>query len=126
MNIYLIRHGESTNNAGMPPVPDPPLTDLGREQARRTAQYLAGLPFAALYASPMRRAIETAFQISETLQLPPHLLPDLCEVGGVGELAGMCRDEILCEWPAAVLDVTITERGWWTPAPEEADETLTY
>ena len=33
MELYLIRHGQSTNNAGLPHVADPPLSDLGKQQA---------------------------------------------------------------------------------------------
>lgn len=33
MELYLIRHGQSTNNAGLPHVADPTLSDLGKQQA---------------------------------------------------------------------------------------------
>ena len=127
MNLYFIRHGQSANNAGFPRVPDPPLTKLGAEQARHAALALAEVPpLAALYASPMRRAIETANLLSETLHLAPHLLPDLCEAGGLRELPGMCRSEILQEWPTVQMDTSITDSGWWNAAPEDTDEALVY
>src|SRR5205823_8449306 len=87
MKIYVVRHGQSTHNANqdIPHNPDPPLTVLGREQAQMTANALweARLGAVALYASPQRRALETAFALQQALQLAPHILPDLCEAGGL-------------------------------------------
>lgn len=33
MELYLIHHGQSTNNAGLPHVADPSLSNLGKQQA---------------------------------------------------------------------------------------------
>src|ERR1700722_11189851 len=103
MRIYVIRHGQSTHNANqdIPHNPDPPLTALGREQAQITASALRDITLRALalYASPQRRALETAYALQQALQLAPHILPDLCEAGGLREHAGMCREEILRDWP---------------------------
>src|SRR5262249_2411343 len=114
--------------AAMLRVPDPPLTEVGREQAVRVAAALkaADIGAAALYASPMRRAIETAHALSSALQLPPPILSDLSETSGRRDGVGMCRDEILQEWPDCVLDVGITEQGWWTPCDLEEAEDLVY
>jgi broad specificity phosphatase PhoE len=65
MELYLIRHGQSTNNAAQDPwttnrVADPPLTELGRQQAQSTAESLKDKTIAALYCSPYRRALATA------------------------------------------------------------------
>jgi len=52
---YLVQHGEKE------PVPgDPGLTSAGRQQAGRTGRWLHDRGVHALYASPMRRARETA------------------------------------------------------------------
>ena len=50
-----------------------------------------------LAGPPQRRALETAFALQQALQLSPHILPDLCEAGGLGEHAGLCRADILRE-----------------------------
>jgi probable phosphoglycerate mutase len=57
MDLVLIRHGlpERSHESS-----DPSLSEEGREQARRVAEWLAGERFDAVYASTMRRAIETA------------------------------------------------------------------
>jgi broad specificity phosphatase PhoE len=52
---YLVQHGEKEPLPG-----DPGLTSAGRQQASRTGRWLHGCGIQALYASPMRRARETA------------------------------------------------------------------
>jgi broad specificity phosphatase PhoE len=53
--VYLIQHGGKQPGPG-----DPGLTEPGRMQATRTGRRLGGLGIDALWASPMRRARETA------------------------------------------------------------------
>lgn len=62
MELYLIRHGESESNAadthaGWAPVN---LTELGRQQAARTAKMLEGVDFDLIYVSDLKRAQQTA------------------------------------------------------------------
>lgn len=122
MDIYLIRHGQSTENRGDAPVIYPPLTDLGREQARCAARALQGIGIDRLYCSPMRRNLLTAAIIGSALRLAPHVLVELCEYGGIwsrvedGEpvqRTGMSRAQILDECRDAVLPDAVTDRGWW-------------
>lgn len=130
MKIYVIRHGQSTHNANqdVPHNPDPPLTKLGRQQAALTAAALqdARLGVTALYASPQRRALETVAALQAALDLPAHILPDICEVGGLREHSGLCRADILREWPGVILDERITERGWWTGGTSDEEEAVFY
>jgi broad specificity phosphatase PhoE len=88
--LVLVRHGESTANAagiGQGRA-EFPLSELGWRQARRTGEHLAGVgPVAALYASPMQRAAQTAAAIGERLGLMPHLDADLVEID-IGMLSG--------------------------------------
>lgn len=57
MELILIRHGLPVRSEE---TSDPPLSDEGHEQARRAAAWLADEPIAAVYASPMLRAVQTA------------------------------------------------------------------
>jgi broad specificity phosphatase PhoE len=113
MLLYIIRHGQSTNNANLPRVVDPPLTPLGEEQSRRAAEALQGIGLTALHASPMRRALATALPISETVGLPVRVTPDLCEEDGLGKHSGMTRAEIAAMMTACEIPDSITEQGWW-------------
>lgn len=64
--VYFIRHGQSTANlsqcfAGHI---DVKLTDLGRKQATRTAEFLADKHIDAVYSSDLTRAYDTACAIA--------------------------------------------------------------
>jgi broad specificity phosphatase PhoE len=61
---YLVQHGEKEPSPG-----DPGLTPTGRQQASRTGRWLHGCGVRALYASPMRRARETADGIASVTGL---------------------------------------------------------
>lgn len=129
MRLYLIRHGQSTHNVGLDAENlDPPLTELGQRQAILAAEAVAAEVHTAvaLYASPQRRALQTAAPLQKALGLPARILPDLCESGGLYQDAGMSRDAILAEWPGVLPDPGITEAGWWPPGETEADEAVVY
>jgi broad specificity phosphatase PhoE len=138
MELYLIRHGQSTNNAlGTPQgrSKDPGLTALGFRQADAVAAHLAdgvcpdclweqrsGYNLDRLYCSAMYRAMLTARPIGQALGLNPEVLDDIHEQGGIyldereGQRVGypgMTRSAILAEFPGYVLPDTVTENGWW-------------
>lgn len=78
--VYLARHGETAwsltgQHTGRT---DLPLTERGERNARRLGQRLAGLTFAKVFTSPLRRAHRT------------------CELAGFGEAAVVDPD--LVEW----------------------------
>jgi broad specificity phosphatase PhoE len=79
--LLLVRHGETDWNAEgrLQGHTDRPLSDYGRDQARRLAEELAGEEFAAIYASDLARARETAEIVGARLGLPVTLDPELRE-----------------------------------------------
>ena len=123
MELYLIRHGQSTNNEGKHPrVADPPLTDIGVEQARWVGESLKGEGITRLYCSPMLRTLQTAQCISERLDLPPHVFVGLHEWGGIWEvrgdgaavqLPGLNRAGMREVCSDVVLSDDVTDQGWW-------------
>jgi probable phosphoglycerate mutase len=87
--FLLIRHAEhatqSTTMAGR--TPGVHLSAQGRRQAEALAQRLEKLPIAALYSSPIERALDTANALSGRIGLPVEIREGMTEVD-VGEWAG--------------------------------------
>lgn len=146
MELYLIRHGQSTNNALGTPVGrshDPALTDAGVQQAQALAAHLAdglcpesvwekrsGYNLDHLYCSAMKRALQTAQPVGAALGLSPEVWVDVHEQGGIylgrenGEEAvgypGMTRAEILEQFADFILPDEVTAEGWWKQGYEPA------
>lgn len=118
MELYIVRHAQSINNALVDQrdrVCDPTLTELGRRQAELVARHLAGgvnleqsvgvseedtsvhrrlgYGINRLYCSAMHRALLTARPIAQALGLRPQVWLDIHEHGGIfldhGEAGGL-------------------------------------
>jgi probable phosphoglycerate mutase len=100
--ILLARHGETDwNREGrIQGHRDPPLNERGREQARELAEHLAAERIDALYASDLRRALETAEILSARLGLPIAVDPALREAD-MGSWSGLTAAEIERRFPEA-------------------------
>ena len=107
LELYFIRHGQSTNNAFMEKhgyedylagrSVDPDLTKAGEEQAKLVAKFLArpyqengydpqnrnGFGLTHLYCSLMIRAVKTGLAISKETGLPLVAKDDVHETGGM-------------------------------------------
>lgn len=79
--LCIIRHGETAWNAEgrVQGQTDVPLSAAGEAQARAVRQALAGLRFAALYASDLARVRQTAAPAAAALGLEVRLEPRLRE-----------------------------------------------
>ena len=139
MDLFLIRHGESSNNAledGSLRVADPELTEKGQTQAECVASHLKeGLhlypgeresgrpPLDKLYCSAMVRAMHTAQYIGRALDLEPEVWVDIHEIGGIyldhgGERGtvgypGLTRGEVAARFPETLASAEVGEDGWW-------------
>ena len=107
MELFIIRHGQSANNA-LPNIRDrevdPPLTDLGKRQAEILAEFLAGgethdlsadlttntkfhvrrgFGITSLFSSPMYRSLQTVQPVARSLGLAPQIWGDIHEEGGM-------------------------------------------
>lgn len=81
MEILLVRHALPLRVDAVPgggPA-DPGLSDRGREQAARVVQALAGDDVAAVYSSPLTRALETAAPLASALGMWVEVLDGLAE-----------------------------------------------
>ena len=78
---------------------DVALSMRGREHADELAAMLAAQPIAAVYSSPLQRAVATAAPLAQLLGLEPIRVNDLREID-FGELEGLTVDEAVSRYPA--------------------------
>ena len=133
MELYLIRHAQSLNNA-LPEeerVEDPPLTDVGHRQAQRLAEVLPKLRLTKIVTSPFLRTLQTTEHLRQATGLVPHVRVELHEHGGCVSgtwfaghegRPGMNRDEILTHFSGYEVAVDIDHNGWWKSQPYESVE----
>ena len=98
--IYLVRHGatEWNHSKRAQGQADIDLNEDGRLQALNVAKEFSRVPLDGVYASDMKRAIDTARPIAETHSLEVVTDPDLREIDQ-GEWEGLHVDEIRRRWP---------------------------
>jgi len=137
MELYLIRHGQSQNNAWEGTgkrVADPPLTQIGHKQARLVGAYLQeaeqvagyGYAFEELYCSAHLRTLQTTAPIAEALGLTPRIWMDVHEENGIwsdegdGPIGhpGLTRAEIEDQFPNYVIPGDLADDGWWNRPKE--------
>jgi len=80
VEIVLIRHGQPEWTKDGLNVVDPPLTDLGHEQAAFMAEALGGEEFDEVLVSPLQRARQTAAPLYERLGREEAIEPWLEEI----------------------------------------------
>ena len=80
--LLLVRHGQQEYDVNGPAgdLVDPPLSALGRDQARLVGAALSTEHIDAVYASPLQRALETGREIARHQRLEPTIIDDLREV----------------------------------------------
>ena len=80
--IYIVRHGESVGNLHRICLghTNLDLTELGLEQAKKTAEALENVDFAAIYSSDLQRAVHTAEPHAKKRGLEINTSPDFREL----------------------------------------------
>ena len=104
--LLILRHAQSTWNAEgkWQGQADPPLTEVGEQQALLAASRLeADAPFDGVASSDLTRARRTAELMAARLGIegPLQIEPGLREYD-VGDWSGLTRDEIEATWPGAI------------------------
>jgi probable phosphoglycerate mutase len=82
--VWLVRHGDSYRD--MTDTIDPPLSSVGRDQARRLGERVRRVEHAAVYSSPLGRAIETARFLSDDVSVDDRLVEMALEIDEDGTL----------------------------------------
>jgi broad specificity phosphatase PhoE len=111
--ILLARHGETDWNRDdrFQGHADPPLNRTGRAQAVELSVALMPEELAAVYSSPLRRALETAEVVAASHGLEPVPVDDLREVD-VGSWSGLTRAEVEERFPAQFARWLDYGQGW--------------
>lgn len=80
--IYIVRHGESVGNLHRICLghTNLDLTELGLEQAKKTAEALENVDFAGIYSSDLQRAVHTAEPHAKKRGLEINTSPDFREL----------------------------------------------
>lgn len=124
--MYLARHGQTMFNVVFgetrqdPGIEDPPLTELGFEQAAALAERLVELDIRRVISSPYTRALQTARMVANRLDVPVTVDADVrertayvCDVGAVTSI-------LAADWPH--LDFAHLDEIWWNHEEETIPE----
>jgi 2,3-bisphosphoglycerate-dependent phosphoglycerate mutase len=99
--VWLVRHGDCYDGIT---TEDPPLSPQGREQARRLGERVRRLRVDAVYASPLRRAVETARAITADVLVDERLVEVHTELEDGHVQPAERPGEVLARMRAAVSD----------------------
>jgi broad specificity phosphatase PhoE len=123
--MILLRHGQSEFNLHFtatkrdPGIEDPALTPLGRAQADRAAQALYDHQFRQIFASPYKRALQTAAPIARKLGLPVRIHSGIRERFHFACDIGSPRRSLAEAWPEH--DFSHLDEIWWPKETETAE-----
>lgn len=105
LRLILVRHGQTAWNAGATGAGehfrgriDVGLDEVGRRQAQRVGARLADAPIAAVCASPLQRAIDTARPVAAAHGLPVQPFDGLLDID-YGDWGGLAHTEVAARWP---------------------------
>ena len=126
-SFYFLRHGESDGNRARKVQGhlDHPLTDTGRDQARKAGSYFADKKISRIFSSPLSRALETAQLIADSAGI------DLAEIEqrdnllelNTGVFSGLSFEEAKEQYPREWED--FQQHSWeGVPSAERIDELL--
>jgi broad specificity phosphatase PhoE len=124
MILHVTRHGQTDPNRAHTPA-DPPLSKLGREQARRLGQRLKDLVFKGpIYSSPFLRTLETAAVIAEILDsviIPASPLREyFIRENQLEGFQGATAEELRSAFPRVEIPPDFAY-PWWTTQIESDD-----
>jgi broad specificity phosphatase PhoE len=100
LRLLLVRHAETDWNRQRryQGWTDTPLSEAGRAQAEAAGRLLAEVPLAAVWSSPLRRALDTAAAIAAPQQLTVSVSPAFAEMR-FGEWEGLTIAEVRDRFP---------------------------
>lgn len=127
MLIHVTRHGQPARHrseTGDPEYPrgDPPLTELGHEQARLLGRHLAKNGFGGpIFSSPYRRTLETAAAIAHETNcsiFPTRELQEWVPGEGVPDFGGLELEDMRSLFGCIAPDAALPH-PWFYAGPED-------
>lgn len=100
--IYLIRHGRTALNAQgrFRGRGDPPLDEVGYEEALGTADALRRVGLVGVYTSPLTRARQTAEAIAAAAGVEVSVMPSLIDLD-YGDWQGLTTEQVQASHPGS-------------------------
>ncbi len=119
LNIYFLRHGETTasRTGGYCGVLDIDLTEVGTQMAQAFADAYRDLPWAAVYASPLRRTVATAQPLCDAIGLEMQVRAGLREIE-YGQWEGLTVEAVRQQYEEDYVR-WLTEPAWNPPTGGE-------
>lgn len=117
--IYFVRHGQTrlSRDNLFCGASNPDLTAEGKEMAHALADYYGKMKWDAIYASPMRRAIQTATPIARMTGHKIRLEKGLKEIS-YGKWEGLTVEQVRKRWPEDHIK-WLADPGWNEPTDGE-------
>jgi broad specificity phosphatase PhoE len=119
LTIYFLRHGETTasQTGGYCGTLDPELTPEGYQMAEDFADAYKSLPWAAVFSSPLRRAVATAKPLCAAAGIRMQLKDGLREIA-YGQWEGKTPEEVSREFHDTYVR-WLADPGWNAPSGGE-------
>ena len=93
--LIMVRHGQQQwpdpETATIGEWVDPPLSDLGQQQADAVARYLVDEPISVVYSSALKRAFDTGRAIADARDVDHQVIEQLEEIRLYGEMPADSR-----------------------------------
>ncbi|MEO0455275.1 MAG: histidine phosphatase family protein [Cyanobacteria bacterium P01_A01_bin.114] len=125
LTLYFLRHGETTHSktGGYCGSTDPELTESGLEMAQAFADAYKDIPWAAIFASPMKRTIATVKPLCVATGMEPQFRDGLKEID-YGEWEDRTPEDVRSHYPEAY-ERWLTEPAWNSPPGGETAVQIT-
>ncbi len=122
MQLLLVRHGQSAQDAGETTGGDDSvLTALGWEQVQLLARRIVDENPSHFYIPPHPCSLQTFQSLHNEMGMEPFIHPMFCEHWDTGR-GGWPRWRLQDAFPKFAFPAVITEQPWWPQEPETENE----
>lgn len=113
MDLILVRHGQSQNNATRSGILNSPLTPLGHQQGESVGRAVAALKPEIIASGSLQRALQTAWYTAEQVNMPIEVWDHAHEVRLEPGYDGLHMDDMHQRFPDAIFNHKDIVNGRW-------------